>query len=523
MLMTTAPGDLILDPTCGSGTTAVVAEQWGRRWITADTSRVAIALAKQRLLTSKFDYYETGDGTDRIGPSGLKSKTMPHITLGGIANNIALDPIFERWDPIMDGKLAVANQALNEVSDEQRAGLLAKLEQQTRLRTRGDRITDADERRWKLPAGKWEHWEVPFDTDDDYSDELQAAILDYRDAWRQRMTEVDACIAAAAEQEALVDQPEVRRGVVRVSGPFTVESVHPPEESLGMDSPIGGEPEVLQSFGDIDTAVDNGAMMNAEAGLDGMVKLLRDDGVRFQGNGAMRFSRLDPIRDGTILHAEGEWHNGHGDEPRRVAVSFGPQYGPVSAKQVEDSLRQASRLGFDELLFAGFAFDGAAQAVIQDDPNPNVRMHMAQISPDVNMGDLLKQTRNSQLFSVSGLPRTGLEVNADGDYIVELEGVDIYDPVENSVRSAMASDVAAWFLDCDYDGMTFCATQAFFPDPSAWSKLKAALKTTVDGDAFAAFSGTRSLPFTAGEHKRAAVKVIDPRGNEVMKLLDLEG
>ena len=531
LLMTTDPGDLVLDPTCGSGTTAYVAEQWGRRWITIDTSRVAIALARQRILTAKFDYYKTEDGSNTVGAENFRYKTVPHITLRSIANNVALDPIFARWEPILDEKLAELNDALGQVDAGTRRNMLAKLEAKRKRKPRRDYpITEADERRWKLPKDRWEHWEVPFDSDPDYPDALTERLEDYRKSWRGKMDEVNSCIAANADQEVLVDQPEVERGITRVSGPFTVEAVQPAEESLDGESPIGGAP------GDMDTFPEDGAFntdgpQNAESFRDTIIRLLRNDGVRFQGNGKAMFTRLEPLSDGNILHAEGEWGPALGpdrgsedpDNPRQVAVSVGPQYGPVTAKQVEDSMRTAFTRGYDALVFAGFSFDGTAQAAIEADPNPRVRMHMAHIAPDVSMHDLLKETRDSQLFTVSGLPRTKLKPLDDGEYTVEMEGVDIYDPVSNTIVSENADRVAAWFLDSDYDGRTFCITQAFFPDSNAWDRLKRSLKSVVDADAFEAFSGTKSLPFPAGKNKRVAVKVIDPRGNEVMKIHNLEG
>ena len=398
MLMTTNPGDIVLDPTCGSGTTTYVAEQWGRCWITIDTSRVAIALARQRLLTAS----------------------------------------------------------------------------------------------------------------------LQEALTDYRKAWRAKMDEVNACIAASSEDEVLVDQPEIDRKRVRVSGPFTVEAVQPAEESLDVDSPIDGEPEDIPDTFDSETDGDNAA--NAEAYLDKMIRLLRNDGVRFPDNQTLKFAALDPL-EGDVLHAEGSWEDD--ETERRVAVVFGPQHGPVTAMQVEQCLRAAYRFAYDDLVFAGFSFDGAAQAIIQDDPNPRVRIHIAHINPDVAMGDLLKETPSSQLFTVFGLPRTELEGTENGEYIVKMEGVDTYNPVDNTVRSAGADKVAAWFIDTDYDGRTFCITQAFFPDKSAWNKIARALKGVIDEDRFEQFSGTESFPFPAGEHACVAVKVIDPRGNEVMSVHNL--
>lgn len=523
MLMTTKPGDLVLDPTCGSGTTAYVAEQWGRRWITIDTSRVAVALARQRLLTAKFDYYKTEDDSGRIGGNGFKYKTVPHITLRSIAQNVALDPIFAKWKPVLDDKLSALNDALRGVDDNTRASLLSKLDAKSRKRPRRDYpITDADERRWKLPKDKWEHWEVPFDADDDYPAELRTRLEEYRKAWRERMSEVNACIAANADQETLVDQPEVERSVVRVSGPFTVEAVQPAEESLGWDaeSPIGGAPDELDTFAD-ETDFNADAPFNADSFKDSIVRLLKQDGVRFHGNGVMRFTQLETLADAGPLHAEGEWESDSPDDPRRVAVSVGPQYGPVTALQVEEALRAAYMRGYQEMVFAGLNFDGAAQAAIRADANPQVRTHMANISPDITMNDLLKETRDRELFSVSGLPRTKLTQRPDGEYEVEMEGVDIFDPVKNAIYSENADGVAAWFLDGDYDGRTFCTSQAFFPDSKAWDRLARSLKSVVEPDAFAAFSGTKSLPFPAGRHNRAAVKVIDPRGNEVMQVIAL--
>jgi adenine-specific DNA-methyltransferase len=178
----------------------------------------------------------------------------------------------------------------------------------------------------------------------------------------------------------------------------------------------------------------------------------------------------------------------------------------------------ASRAGYDDILFAGFGFDDAAQATIQSDPNPRVRAHLLLIRPDVTMGDLLKTTPNSQIFTVLALPRTRLDELPDGEWRVKMEGMDVYDPVENTTLPTGADKVAAWFLDSDYDGRTFCICQAFFPDKSAWEKLAKSLKGIIDEDAFASFSGDTSLPFRAGQHGRACVKVIDPRGNEATRV-----
>jgi adenine-specific DNA-methyltransferase len=519
MLMSTDPGDLVLDPTCGSGTSAYVSEQWGRRWITIDSSRVALAIARQRLLTSRFQQFRTKspEGTTSRPHSagdpanGFVYKTIPHISLKSIAQNAGLDSVFRLHAAALETRLATLNTALSKVPSPLRRSLRTKLtEKEGREGKRA--VTEADRRRWILPDSEWKEWEVPFDADEDWPPALTTALADYRTAWRAKMDEVNAAIAANAEPEELVDQPEIVPGVVRVSGPFTVEAVMPSEESMD-DSPIDGIDDDLESFGPSSAAADS---INGEAFVDRMRRLLIADGVRFPDNKVAKIARLDPLED-AYLHAEGEWTVGNAEQ-RRVAVSFGPPYGAISAVQVEEALHTASRRGFDDVVFAGFNFDGAAQAVIQDDPNPRVRAHLAHIRPDVQMGGLLKETANSQLFTVFGTPRTRLERQNDGALTVTMDGVDIYNPVENAIVPTRADKVAAWFLDTDYDGRTFCITQAFFPDKNAWEKLARALKGYLDEERFAALSGTISLPFTAGLHNRCAVKVIDPRGNEVMRV-----
>jgi adenine-specific DNA-methyltransferase len=535
MLMATRPGDLVLDPTCGSGTTAFVAEQWGRRWITIDTSRVAIALARQRLLTSCFDFYQLK--APELGPQkGFRNKSVFHITSSVVANCIALDPILDKYAPILDTALANLSRTLGSVPDGLRTTFQSRLvKKQKKAGSRS--ITEGDRLRWMLPTTDqgFHHWTVPFDTDPDYPSELAAAVVGYRTAWRTRQDEVNAAIIAAAKPEELVDQPEEIPGITRVSGPFTVEAMQPAEISLdeaAHASPIEGLPETLGDTFNADASPTATAEpQNAEAYLDQMLRLLKLDGVRFLDNRVMKFSRLEPLgARSQAIHAEGRWvpqseTDGDPEGDATVAVAFGPQYGPVTAEQVEQLLRAAARRGYDELVIAGFSFDGPAQAIIEDDPNPQVRVHMAHIRPDVNpgMSGLLKDTPAAQLFTVFGKPRSRLEPAGDDEWQVVMEGVDIYDPVSNTIAPCRADKVAAWFIDSDYDGRTFCITQAFFPDKDAWSKLCAALKGVIDEAAFAALSGTVSLPFPRGEHGCVAVKVIDPRGNEVMRLHRLEG
>ena len=378
-----------------------------------DTSRVAIAVARQRLMTARYDYYELREAAKGV-VGGFLCKTVPHVTLKSIAQNTNLDPIFAKHAPILDARLGALNEALSSVGDDVRQRLAARLVAKRRAESK-KAITEADRRRWALPAKgqAFEHWTVPFDTDPDYPAPLGATVTAYRVAWRARMEEVDACIAANAEPEELVDQPKVQRGIVRVSGPFTVEAVQPPEISLGVtETPIGGDPEELETGFESD-GIGEVATQNAEAYLDQMLRLLRVDGVRFPDNRQMEFTRLEPVtgRSGAI-HAEGRWRLKEESDldpegPPTVCVAFGPQYGPVTARQVEMLLRAASRRGYDDLVIAGFTFDGAAQAAIEDAGHPDVRIHMAHIRPDVNpgMNGLLKEQPGSQCRQGSGLVR----------------------------------------------------------------------------------------------------------------------
>lgn len=572
MLMTTDPGDLVLDPTCGSGTTAFVAEQWGRRWITTDTSRVAIAIARQRLLTAKYDYYRTKGSASEAAPAiadnpgtGLIYKTVPHITLKSIAQNPSLDPIFAKHEPILDAALDKANAALKKVTDDLRKVMCGKLAAKA-VRDGLRNLTDADDRRWLLPgttpaklsealdrafrsAGKkaptakqlqaaaecipkkaevgkssvpangigWEHWQVPFDTDDAWPKELQEAVAAYRKAWRAKMDEVNDCIAKSADQEELVDQPQVVKNVTRVSGPFTVEGVIPEEMALtedGIKDLTPNEDDEGDSAGDL---------QNIHAYLKGMVDAISSDGLTFPNNKKGTFAEVTPLYEGgalDALHAEGFWSD-DSKKAEPVAIAFGPQYGPITARQVEDCIHAATR--YRHLVLAGFSFAPEAAAIVAEQSHPKLKIHLANIRPDMNpaMKGLLKETPNSQLFSVFGLPEIEVKQDKDGKWVVTLKGVDIFDPVENTVRSTGASKVAAWFLDSDFDNRCFCTTQAFFPNQDAWGKIAKALGSAGNEDAFEAFKGTESLPFEAGEHKRVAVKVIDPRGNEVMTVRKL--
>lgn len=538
LLMTTDPGDLVLDPTCGSGTTAFVAEQWGRRWITIDSSRVALAIARQRLLTASFDSYKTKDRTAGVDPNaaqnpadGFVYKTAPRITLKRIAQNHNLDPIFEKHGPLLATALERLNTTLSNLTATMQVSFVGKLKE--KVATQGARaVSDADLRRWLLPGTSaalvtfgtakqragwkecipngsgWKEWEVPFDTDPDWPPALSEALIAYRKAWKAKMDEVNACIAQSADQEELVDQPEVVRGVTRVSGPFTVEGVRPEEMALGEDGKV---------FDPTNDGPDEESTGNADGYIDLMVNLLRRDGVTFLGNRRAEFAALEKDA-GKSYHAKGRW-KGKEEGPDTVAVVFGPQYGPINAPLADEAIKSAQAIKeMTDIVLAGFSFDAAAQEKAKQLDSPAFRVHLAHIRPDVSPGmqGLLKETPNSQLFTVFGQPEIQVLPAGDGEYKVQMDGVCVYNPLTGAIEDTSSKKVAAWFLDTDYDGRCFCVSQAFFPDKTAWEKIARALGGSVPEGAFEAF--TTSWPFKLGQHKRIAVKVIDPRGNEVMAI-----
>lgn len=390
ILMTTDPGDLVFDPTCGSGTTAFVAERWGRRWITCDTSRVALSLARQRILTATYPYYKLAHSEQGVRGAFLYKK-VPHITLGSIANDEPNEPTI------------------------------------------------------------------------------------------------------------LYDQPEIERGTVRVSGPFTVEAVQPPTldpNAVNVTTPAATD--------------------DAGTYLDRMIEQLRRSGLTVRGQ-HVPISRIAALT-GSILHAECDY--AQGDKTISAAVVFGPQYGPLTSAQLQEALLEA-RGSYSALIAAAFTFDDQAHALLQKD---NLRPPVVgvAINSDLLMGNLLKTSKASQVFSVFGKPDVKLDPGPDG-YTVTIRGVDTYDPNTGEYDSSSADQTVAWFLDTDYDGATFLVRHAYFPSqtPNPWEKLSKALKGSIDPDQFTALQRATSLPFQAGKHRQCAVKVIDHRGNEVMTVLRL--
>jgi len=501
ILMTTDPGDLVFDPTCGSGTTAFCAEKWGRRWITCDTSRVALQIARQRLMTAKFDYFELLD-PERGPAGGFKYETVPHITLESIAKNPEIDVIAAKFQPEIDAALKALNKALG--SERVREIL---------------RSAQNDKSRRSADSGKrsaLEEWEVPREVGKDWPREAKEAHRRFWEAKRRKRQEIDASIQRNAPQETLYDRPFKKSGVVRVTGPFTVEAIPAP----AIEAPAAATP--IPQF---ETSAAEGRV-DDRAGdyLTNMIGLLRQQGgVLFPKGKKLELANIRPLNLGP-LHAEAEAsQNG---KSLLVAISFGPQYGPVIAVQAHEAIQIAKANAYDILLIAGFSFEAEAQAFVQKarEMVRGLDVQFANIAPDVLVGDLLKTSRTSQIFTAYGQPDVHVRKQKDGTFVVELAGVDIYDPLTGETHSASGEDVAAWFLDTDYDGMTFHICQAFFPgDKDAWDKLQRALKAQIEPEAFAQMRSTKSFPFKAGKHGRIAVKVIDFRGNEVMGTRELGG
>jgi len=411
LLMTTQPGDLVLDPTCGSGTTAYVAEEWGRRWITIDTSRVPLALARQRLLTATFPYYELHD-PGRGPAAGFvyeRRQNQKGEEVGGIVPHVTLRSIANDEPP---------------------------------------------------------------------------------------------------DEEVLVDRPEVETKITRVTGPFVVEATIP--------TPIDFEGDGIEDSGVPDDASYVDRMLEA---------LRRNPSLQLGGNTTISLRNVRPPAQSLTLTAEAALEPD--DSP--VAIVFGPENGAVSEKLVYEAAREAHMKHFEQLLVIGFAIEPNARALVEKiESQIGIPATYVQATPDLVMGDLLKTMRSSQLFSVSGLPDVAIrkvdseEKGGPQRYEVELRGLDTFDPTTFEATHRNGNDVPAWLLDTAWNGLSFHVSQAFFPRTSAWDNLKKALKTDFDESVWDHLSGTISAPFTAGDVREVAVKVIDDRGNELLVVKSLD-
>jgi adenine-specific DNA-methyltransferase len=426
LLMTTDPGDIVLDPTCGSGTTAYVAEQWGRRWITCDTSRVAIALVKQRLMAADFDYYELARPDEGIG-SGFRYKTVPHVKLKSIANN-----------------------------PEIRSGMT--------------------------------------------------------------LGQIDAAVTRYAEQETLYDQPFIDKSRIRITGPFTVEAV--PAPTVKSLDEIEAQPPADASI------ARSGPTLRHSEWRDELLKT----GLRGKGGQHIDFSRVEPLAGTRWLHADAETK---GAKPERVVISFGPEHSLLEQRQVELAWEEARTLSPRPamLVFAAFEFDPEAAKDIDGMTKEKTGMTFltAQMNADLLTEDLKKKRASNQSFWLVGRPDVDLRQIAKGDnkgkWEAEVKGFDYYNTRTGTIDSGDTTKIAMWLLDTDYDGRSLYPRQVFFPMADAdggWARLARNLKAEIDPDLIEAYRGTVSLPFEAGEYKRIAVKVIDDRGIESLKVVEVK-
>lgn len=503
LLMCTDPGDLVLDPTCGSGTTAYVAEKWGRRWITCDTSRVAIALAKQRLMTASFDYFAL-----RYPNEGLKGgfiyKTVPHVTLKSIANNPEIDAIYERLHPGIEAALAGLNAALVAPPPH----VLFTVTEGVR---KGQKLALGDSGVALL------EWEVPFDFPADWPAAAQALFAAFHTARQKMQAEMDRSIAAQADNETLYDQPEKTKGKLRVSGPFTVEAV-PFPTVLSLEEHSAHAPQGLEAnLADMSVAR-SGNTSRQHAWRDELLKA----GIRGKGGQMLKFAELEVLPGTTCLHA-----SGHLDSGERVVISFGPEHGALEQRQVEHALGEAGDL-FPRpkmIVFCAFAFDPEAAKDI--DALKGITALKAQMNTDLLTEDLKKASSKSttnQSFWLMGQPDVHAVQRPDGLWQVEVNGFDYFDTTKGELVSGGKAKIAAWSLDTDYDGRSLFPHQFFFPmagKDEGWMKLKKDIRAELDEDLLKHFVGTVSLPFEAGANNTVAVKIVDDRGIESLKVMKL--
>ncbi|MBE0455395.1 MAG: site-specific DNA-methyltransferase [Roseovarius sp.] len=496
LLMTTDPGDLVLDPTCGSGTTAFVAEKWGRRWITCDTSRVAITLAKQRLMTASFDYYAL-----RYPHEGLKGgfdyETVPHITLKSIANNPDIDTIHAEDHPKIAAALADLNAALTTAPPSPLKPTQGARKGKPVDFAKGDTLHE---------------WEVPFDAPDDWPEAARAPFDAFHAARQAMQRRMDQSIADHADQETLYDKPRIDRNRLRITGPFSVEAV-PAPTVLSLDDSL---PPV-----EADDSI-------ARTGETSRQSLWRDEllktGVRAKGGAMLRFAEFETLPGLRHLHASGSL----ADTGERVVVSFGPEHAALEQRQVElaltetESLRPAPKF----ILFCAFTFDPEAAKDIDEVNWPGVTLLKAQMNTDLLTEDLKKARSSNQSFWLMGQPDVELRKRKDGMWEVEVNGFDYFDPKAGDLMSGGKKQIAMWSLDTDYDQRSLMPHQVFFPMADAkggWNRLKATVRSELDEDLLEQFHGTVSLPFAAGDNRRIAVKIVDDRGIESLKIMPLEG
>ncbi|HVI32089.1 site-specific DNA-methyltransferase [Phenylobacterium sp.] len=495
LLMTTDPSDLVLDPTCGSGTTAVVAEKWGRRWITCDTSRVAITLAKQRLMTASFDYYSLRHPHEGL-QAGFDYETFPHVALKSIANNPDIDTIYDEDHPKIASALADLNAAL---------GAAPPKPLKPTQGVRKGRPVDFDK------GDTLHEWEVPFDWPEDWPEAARAPFEAFHAARQAMQRRMDQSIADHAEPETLYDKPRIDKSKLRICGPFSVEAVPAPTVlSLDESTP----PEQAD-----ETVARSGETSRQALWRDELLKT----GVRGKGGAMLRFAEFETLPGLKHIHASGSL----AETGERVVVSFGPEHAALEQRQVELALTEAETLRPSPrfILFCAFTFDPEAAKDIDEVNWPGVTLLKAQMNTDLLTEDLKKKRASNQSFWLMGQPDVELRKRKDGLWEVEVNGFDYFDPKAGDLVSGGKKQIAMWSLDVDYDNRSLMPHQVFFPMADAkggWNRLRRTVRAELDEDLLEQFHGTVSLPFEAGENRRIAVKIVDDRGIESLKIMPLE-
>jgi adenine-specific DNA-methyltransferase len=526
LLMATDPGDLVLDPTCGSGTTATVSEQWGRRWITIDTSRVALALARARVMGSRYPYYLLADSPEGLrkeaeagGRAPVQKRThgsvrhgfvyerVPHITLKSIANNAEIDVICEEHQPKVRGALDRLNAALHGhktpfiVTTGGRAGKDVRFDAAAGA-TFGMPSGEV------VPASALVEWEVPRAAPTDWPDPATKALADFWEARIARQKAIDASIAAKAEFEFLFDRPYVDPKTVRVAGPFTVESLSP-HRTLGVDE----DDELIDPLQVKESGPPYGQTFEQMI-LDN----LRAAGVQqAQKEGRISFTLLTPWPGGMVC-AEGRYRES--DTEKRAAIFIGPEFGTVSRPDLVQAAREAGDAGFDVLIACAFNYEAHASEFSKLGRIPVLK---ARMNADLHMGGELKATGKGNLFVIFGEPDIDVLHQDDGSLRVHVKGVDVFDPTTGEIRSDGADGIACWFVDTDYNEESFFVRHAYFlgqNDP--YGALRTTLKAEIDADVWATLNSEISRPFPMPKSGRIAVKVINHLGDEVMKVFRVE-
>jgi adenine-specific DNA-methyltransferase len=523
VLMTTDPSDLVLDPTCGSGTTAYVAEQWGRRWITIDTSRVALALARSRIMGARYSFYLLSDS-----PSGLRKEAevvgrgfadrpthsnvrhgfvyerAPHITLKSIANNAEIDVIYDDHQP----KVQAALDRLHATLRGHKTPFTVTVGGRQGKDLRFDAKADAT---FTMPSGEivsgssLVEWEVPREAPADWPASANKPLADFWEARIARQKAIDASIASKAEFEFLYDRPYSDPKTVRVAGPFTVESLSP-HRTLGVDEhdelidPLQIKESGAQSFEQM-------ILENLHAA--GVQQAHKEDRIAF--------ASLTPW-PGEMVCAEGRYREG--DVEKRAAIFIGPEFGTVQRPDLVKAAREAGDAGFDVLIACAFNYEAHASEFSKLGRIPVLK---ARMNADLHMGGDLKPTGKANLFVVFGEPDIEILHEADGRLMVHVKGVDVFDPTTGEVRSDGPDGIACWFIDTDYNEESFFVRHAYFlgqNDP--YGSLKTTLKAEIDADVWATLNSAISRPFPMPKSGRIAVKVINHLGDEVMKVFRVE-